>query len=42
MLKDTIDKTFFVSNCDILIEADYSDILKFHKENSNQITMVVL
>lgn len=41
MLKNTIDKTFFVSNCDILIEADYSDILKFHNDNSNQITLVV-
>lgn len=41
MLRNTINKTFFVSNCDILIEADYSDILKFHKDSSNRITIVV-
>jgi len=41
LLKKEIDKTFFVSNCDILIEADYADILKFHKDNSCLITLVV-
>ncbi|QAA31661.1 nucleotidyltransferase family protein [Clostridium manihotivorum] len=40
LLKDTLDKTFFVSNCDILVEANYSDILKFHKKRGNKITMV--
>jgi len=35
-----IKKTFFVSNCDILIEADYADILKFHYERKNKITLV--
>ncbi len=39
-LKKKIRKTFFLSNCDILIEADYADILKFHQENKNKITLV--
>jgi len=40
LLKGTIDKTFFVSNCDVLIDANYSDILKHHKNKGNKITMV--
>lgn len=39
-LRRKIKKTFFVSNCDILIEADYADILKFHYEKKNKITLV--
>jgi len=40
LLKNKIKKTFFVSNCDILIDADYSDILKFHRKNHNKITII--
>lgn len=40
LLKGKINQTFFVSNCDILIEQDYSEILKYHKENENDITIV--
>ena len=40
LLKGIIDKTFILSNCDILIEADYEDILRYHKESGNRITMV--
>ncbi len=40
LLKSKIRKTFFVSNCDILIEADYADMLKFHHERKNKITLV--
>jgi dTDP-glucose pyrophosphorylase/CBS domain-containing protein len=39
-LKKQIKKTFFLSNCDILIEADYADILQFHKKSKNKITLV--
>jgi dTDP-glucose pyrophosphorylase len=35
-----IDSTFFVSNCDILIDDDYANILDFHKESKNEITIV--
>lgn len=40
MLKDKIDKTFFVSNCDILIDQDYNEVLNYHKENGNELTIV--
>jgi len=40
LLKDRIKETFFVSNCDILIEQDYSEILDYHKENKNEITLI--
>lgn len=40
LLRGKIEKTFFVSNCDILIEQDYSEILDFHYSNSNEITIV--
>ena len=40
LLQNKIQGPFFVSNTDILIEADYSEILKFHIENKNDITLV--
>jgi len=40
LLKGKIGQTFFVSNCDILIEQDYSEILEYHRENENEITIV--
>ena len=40
LLKDKINSTFFVSNCDIIIDEDYSEILKFHRDNKNEITVV--
>lgn len=40
-LRRELKNTFFVTNCDILIEADYADILKFHRANKNEITLVV-
>lgn len=40
LLKDRINSTFFVSNCDIIIDEDYSEILKFHRQNKNEITVV--
>lgn len=40
LLKDKIDKTFFVTNCDILIDQDYSEIYKYHNDNRNEITAV--
>lgn len=40
LLKGQINETFFVTNCDILINQDYSEILDFHKENQNEITIV--
>lgn len=40
LLRDKIHQTFFVSNCDILIEQDYSEILDFHRDNKHDITIV--
>jgi dTDP-glucose pyrophosphorylase len=40
LLKGKINETFFVNNCDILINHDYSEILDFHYKNKNEITIV--
>nr|WP_319572701.1 nucleotidyltransferase family protein [uncultured Draconibacterium sp.] len=40
LIKDKINSTFFVSNCDILIDQELSDIYKYHEENKNKITIV--
>lgn len=40
LLTDKVEDTFFMSNCDILIDADYADILDYHKKSGNMITMV--
>ena len=40
LLAGKIEGSFFVSNCDILIESDYSEILRYHLENENDITLV--
>ena len=40
LLADKLSRPFFVSNCDIIIEADYSDIFRFHTKNGYDITLV--
>ena len=40
LLKDEIKTTFFVSNCDIIIDEDYNEILKYHRKNNNELTIV--
>jgi dTDP-glucose pyrophosphorylase len=40
LLKGRIHSTFFVSNCDILIEDDYRKIYDFHVSNHNELTLV--
>jgi dTDP-glucose pyrophosphorylase len=40
LMKDKIRETFFVTNCDIIIEQDYSEMLDYHRENQNEITIV--
>jgi dTDP-glucose pyrophosphorylase len=40
LIKDILRSTFFVSNCDILIDQDYRDIYKYHVESRNEITLV--
>lgn len=40
LLNKQINSTFFMTNCDILIEEDYAKILKCHREKKNLVTMV--
>lgn len=40
LLKGSVDSSFFLTNCDVLIDADYADIYNFHKKYSNLITVV--
>lgn len=40
LMKDSLDDQFFVSNCDILVDADYSDIVNFHNENNHEVTII--
>lgn len=40
LLEGKINSTFFVTNCDILIDQDYSEILQYHYENKNELTIV--
>lgn len=40
LLKGKIDKTFFLSNCDILIDEDFEKIFSHHKKEKNIITMI--
>lgn len=40
LLKGKVNKTFFLSNCDILVDADYECIYKTHKKQGNKITFV--
>ncbi|WP_024335398.1 nucleotidyltransferase family protein [Desulfotignum balticum] len=40
LLKGRMTDTFWVSNCDILIDQDLSEIYEFHKKFNNQISIV--
>jgi dTDP-glucose pyrophosphorylase len=40
LLKDRIRDTFFVTNCDTLLNVDYADILKWHKEQGAFMTII--
>lgn len=40
LIRGKIDKTFFMTNCDILVDENYDDIYRYHKENENILTMV--
>ena len=40
LLKDRLHETFFLTNCDILIDADFGDVYDFHRRQGNKITMV--
>lgn len=40
LLKGKLDKPFFVTNCDILIDQDFRDVYEYHINNHNDITMI--
>ena len=40
LIKEKIHSTFFISNCDIIINEDYFQILKYHQVNGNELTIV--
>lgn len=40
LLADTLDTTFILTNCDILVEADFSEVLHLHTSEKNAVTML--
>ena len=40
LLKGKLKSTFFLTNCDVLIRANYKEIYDFHKRNGNILTIV--
>lgn len=40
LLKDDLKSTFILSNADILVDANYSDILRYHRDSKSRITLV--
>lgn len=40
MLKEKVGETFFVSNCDSLLDADFEQVLKWHKQYGAAITVI--
>ena len=40
LLCDKLNQTFFVSNCDIIIDAEYDKIFDYHRGNNNELTIV--
>ena len=40
LLKGIIKDTFILTNCDNIVEDDYSKIYEYHKEHKNLITMI--
>ena len=40
LIKEQFKRPFIVTNCDILINADYDDIYKYHMESGNELTIV--
>jgi len=40
-LEGKFDQPFIVTNCDVIFEIDYADLILFHKERKNDLTLVV-
>jgi len=39
-LKEKLENTFLLTNCDILLDVDYEDVFRFHKKQNNLITLI--
>jgi len=39
-LSGKVDDDIFVTNCDVIVDTDYSDLLEFHRENGHLLTLV--
>lgn len=40
LIQERFDKPIIVTNCDILIHADYKDIYEYHQKSGNELTIV--
>lgn len=40
-VRNNINETFFLTNCDILLLENYDEIFEFHKNSKNAVTMIV-
>lgn len=40
LIKQEFSRPFIVTNCDILVHADYADIYRYHNESGNELTLV--
>ncbi len=40
LLEKVLPETFIVSNCDIIVDAVYSDVLKFHNKDNSDLTLI--
>lgn len=40
LVRDRIEGDFIVSNCDIIVKANYAEVLRFHRESEAALTMV--
>lgn len=40
LVKNWVSESFFMTNCDILVEADYAEIMEYHRKQENLITLV--
>ena len=40
MLKETLQSTFLLTNCDVILDLDHGDLIDFHNDNNCEITLV--
>ncbi|MHB1420530.1 MAG: nucleotidyltransferase family protein [Bacillota bacterium] len=40
LLTGSLDETFILTNCDIIVELDYAHLLQYHRERENTVTIV--